>query len=164
MKTHLRVTHDDDDDYIDTLIVAARVFIETQYDMAINTQTITEYFDEWDDQFLVLTVTPAQSITSIKYYDEDNNIQTLSSDNYIADTVSRYGRIQFKPDAEAPTLYARPNAIEVAYLAGNDATAPNVEHAIKLIVGDWYASRERMPGNVRSRLLDTVQTLLNVYK
>lgn len=167
MKTHLRVSHSDDDTYIDSLIVAARVYIEAQYDIAINTQTIVEYFDDWmgtDGDSLVLTVGPVASITSVKYYDTDNAEQTLNASNYSADLVSRYARIKINTNASAPAVYERPSAIFVEYVAGTDATPSNIAHAMKLIVGDWYRDRERTPGNVKARLLDTVQTLLNVYK
>lgn len=161
LKEHLRVMHTDDDDYIDSLAVAARLWIERQYDIATIQQTITEYFDEWDD--VRLSVYPVTSITSVKYYDTDDSQQTLDSANYSTDLVSRKARFRFKTGVTKPSLYDRPNAIEVVYVSGYEVVADDIAHAIKLIVGDWYQDRERMPGNLKTRLLDTVERLLHVY-
>jgi len=158
-KTHLRVTHTDDDAYIDSLVTAARGWIERQYDIAIGSQTITEYFDDWDVDQVRLSVGIVTSVTSLKYYDSDNAQQTLTTIK--SDLASKKARIVVNSDVTTPVVYDRPNAIEVIYVAG-DTPSP-VVHAMKLMISDWYVNRERMPGNVKGRIMDTVERLLYPY-
>ena len=156
-KEHLRVLHTTDDDYITSLVLAATEWIEQQYDIALRSKTVTEYYDGFDGD-IQITIYPVNSVTSVKYYDTDNTLQTIT--DYTSDLVSRRGRVRVESE---PSLYDRPNAIEVIYVAGY-ATAPEaIIHAIKLLVGDWYKDRERTPGNVKARLLDTVEKLLYAY-
>ena len=157
-KEHLRVLHTTDDDYITSLILAATEWIEAQYDIALRSKTVTQYYDGFDGD-LILTLYPITSVTSVKYYDTDNAQQTIT--DYTSDLVSRRGRIRV---ASQPSLYDRPNAIEVVYVVGYATTPEAIIHAIKLLIGDWYKDRERMPGNDKNRLLDTVEKLLHAYQ
>jgi uncharacterized phiE125 gp8 family phage protein len=169
MKTHLRVTHSDDDTYIDGLVKAARTWIEDTYDVSIITRTVTENFDGYPitakgDKELELTVRPISNSAGVvvKYYDTDNQEQTLGASNYIfvGNVGNSYGRIRF---ITAPSIYDRPGALFVEYSAGTDTAADVFIQAIKLLVTDWYDNRGRGPGNETKRSLDAVERLLHVY-
>jgi len=162
MKEHLRVSHTDDDDYIDALIEGARTFIERQFDVGIITQTITEVYDDWDEP-LRLSISPVASITSLSYYDADNSLQAVSSSNFILDSYGPRSVIEFDPDYNQPTLYDRRGAVVVVYVAGAATAATPLAHAMKLLVGDWYVNRERMGGNLKIRYIDTVERLIHPY-
>lgn len=159
-KTHLRVTHTDDDTYIDSLVTSARTWIEKQYNIAIGSQTITEYFDDWNIDQLRLSVSGVTSVTSVKYYDTDNAL-VEDFTTFKEDLISNKARIIVNSAVTTPAVYDRPNAIIVVYVAGDTPTP--IVHAMKLMVSDWYLNRERMPGNVRGRLMDTVERLLYPY-
>lgn len=144
-KTHLRITHSDDDTYIDTLIKAARLYCERQTRRAFITQT-------WDDartcfdHEIELTPGPLVSVTHIKYYDSNGTLQTLSTDVYEVNTTDCIGRVELKYNQTWPTirtgLY---NGVQIRYVVGYGAATDvpaNIRHAIKLLVSHWYEARE----------------------
>lgn len=71
-KTHLRVDTNDEDEYISTLITAAREQVEDTTRRAIMTQTWDYFLDEWpDEDFITLPLGKLASVTSVKYKDSD---------------------------------------------------------------------------------------------
>lgn len=147
-KTHLRVSISDDDALIDALITAARRWCERLRNESFVTQTWKLYADNWPGgDTIPLPMGPVQSVTSVTYTDEDGNESTLSSSNYLVDTVSRPARIRLKADQSWPTVTLRElNAIVVTYDAGYGDNASDVPEevvaAIKLLVGHLYENRE----------------------
>lgn len=167
-KNHLKVEHSADDALITTLISAARQFIERQTGLALVTQTIDEFFDEFPDaiddgtEHIELTVWPVQSVTSIKYYDSAGTLTTFASTNYRLDDASRPARIALEPDADWPDTFEVPGAVVVRYEAGfGDASAvPELlKAAVLLLVADLYENREDSPRTMPTH----VDRLLNTY-
>lgn len=127
---------------IDELVVAVRSYLERQFDKAFITQTITEKYSYWC-QMIELTVSPLASITSVKYYDDDDVQQTLASSKYYSEASRIYGNVWFNDEMDYPALSQnRPEPIEIEYLAG-DAEAPaNVKHQIRQCVARLYFEKE----------------------
>lgn len=128
---------------LDELVTAVRTYLERRYDKAIVTQTITEYFHSWDD-VIDLSVSPAVSITSIKYYDSDDNLQPLASSNYhlVANRIEGY--VCFDESMSYPQLHQKPNCIEVEYVCGFAvASIPaNIKQHIRMCVARLYYEKE----------------------
>ena len=78
-KLHLKVDHTDDDTLITIIIQAAREIIEQYTHRSLITQSRTIKLDYFPDREILIPHGPLISITSIKYYDEDEAQQTLSS-------------------------------------------------------------------------------------
>ena len=76
LKTHLRVSHSDDDTYIQSVIKAATQFVEQYTRQVLPETTFIAYYDYVSD--LEITRYPISSITSIQYYDSSNSLQTVS--------------------------------------------------------------------------------------
>lgn len=74
---------------------------------------------------------PLQSVTSIKYWDQDGTQQTLSPSAYLVDTYSEPGRIVPAPGTAWPATQNRINAVEVAFVAGYGADGSFVPMGIK---------------------------------
>ena len=87
-KAFLRVDVSDDDTLIDNIIAGVRLDLEDTLNRAFITQTREMTLDKWpSSRRFHLPRAPLQSVTSIKYTDEDGSESTYSSDNYIADTT-----------------------------------------------------------------------------
>jgi uncharacterized phiE125 gp8 family phage protein len=86
---------------------------------------------------------------TVRYYDAAGADQVLSSTAYFA-ALGRTPAL-LEPKADWPAAQARPDAVRVTYtlspLAAGDLDM--VRHAIRLIVGNWYANREGTAVDVR---------------
>lgn len=145
-KSHLRVTLDDDDQYIESLITAARNSVEILTQRALITQTRRLTLDAFPcSRVIQLPGGKIQSVTSVAYVDAAGQSQTLSVDRYVADTRSTPGRIILKDGSSWPSTWNNGNAVEVVYVAGfgeADAVPNDLIQAIHFLVAHWYSFRE----------------------
>ncbi len=167
VKTHLKVDTTADDNLIAALIVACtnsaqeytnRFFLETTLDM---------FADEWKE-ISTLLKSPVTSVDSIKYFDQDDNQQTLDTSVYAFDMVSMPARIFLKPNQSFPELSERKNAIEVRYKVGV-SSASDVDQAIKqavlLTIGNYYENRQAVvTGTIATELPMNAKFLLDQYR
>jgi uncharacterized phiE125 gp8 family phage protein len=100
------------------------------------------------------------SIESVEYYDEDNTLQTLATDDWAFDGNCDVVEIEIY---NCPSLYDRPDAVHINYTAGYgnaEADFPSVLlHAVRLLVGDYYRTREPAAAD-----LGTVNALLEAIE
>lgn len=150
-------TNTTSDPYLSTLITAARAMVEQMCQRAILTQTWELWLDSfpWWRAPILLTYPPIQSVTSVKYYDQDLNQQTWASSNYlvIAPAGEVPQRAQIVPNAGVswPLLPSfastqrRPDQVSVRFVCGWDSAAnvpQPMKQAMKLLIGNWYRNRE----------------------
>lgn len=167
-KLHCRIDLDDDDYLLVGLIRSARETIELISRRALISQSWDLVLDAWPGgTSLELPRPPLQSVTSIKYYDDDDSVATMSSDDYYVDTYSEPGRIVLRSDATWPAGTLRvANGVIVRFVAGFGDTAGDVPEryvqALKLLVGHWYENRESIiaTGAVPKEIPLGVQSLL----
>lgn len=154
VKAALNIETTDDDDLLADYITEARQWVEQQCGSALITQTVTEKFDLFGEM-LMLTVNPVQSVTSVKYYDEDGTQQTLAASKYDVDVYSVPCRIAESTNNSWPSVQDRIAPIEVIYVAGYGDDAADVpgpiKRAIHLYVGSLYAQREDVVNRYRTR-------------
>ena len=167
-KTHLKVDTTADDTLIGNLIAAAVQSAQIYTNRFFLTTQIIQYGDKWED-IKVLFKSKVISVVSVKYYDNDNSLQTLSTDVWLADTKHQPARIGLKPDKDFPQLAHRINAVEVTYKVGYGDTAADVPQGIKqavlLTIGNWYQNREEVVvGRIATELPKSAQYLLDQYK
>ena len=168
LQAHLRVETDDDKTLIESLGKAAREYCERATGRTLLTKTLKWYADCWPvDGVIRLPAPPLQSVSTVKYYDTDDTLATLSSALYLVDTASEPGRITTVDEEIWPATAIRTNAVEVTYQAGY-ATAADVpaaiKAAIKLLVGNWYENREAViTGTIVNQLALAVESLLGSY-
>ena len=145
-KLHLRVDNSADDVLIGTLITAARVKGEAAARRAFITQTLEATFDDWPSSchmggLLPLPRPPLQSVTSVKYFDE-NGVEHTWTD-FQVDTRSEPGRLYFV-SLPTETLFFS-GAINIRYVAGwgNAAACPEpIKQGILASVAYWYEMRD----------------------
>lgn len=160
-KLHLRVDGTEDDTYIQALIIAGTGYVEN----ATGVQMIDAVWDLTIDAvptngIIDLNHIPVTEIVSITYYDADNDPQTLATDDYniIANGVHI---------TDAPTVYARDDAITIRYHAGYaDDTCPELlKVCLKMLVGEFYKTREEsVTGTIISAVPMGVDRLVSQYK
>lgn len=148
-KTHLRVSHSNDDTYIDLVVKAARIHAEeVELRRALITQTLDLWLDAWPHGNIIhLPRPPLQSVTSIVYYDTDDTEATFASTNYHVDTNSEPGRIILNDGQSWASSDLRPaHAIRVRYVAGYGSAATSIPqailHGLYFLVGHFYENRE----------------------
>ena len=166
-KNFLRVDHSDDDTLISALITASRQMCEEYTRRILVTTTIDEYFDKfpmnrWENlsNLIYLSRGPVASITSVKYVDEIGSEVTITTDQYIIDTISEPARIQSTAGWFAAAGVV--NQVIVRYIVGTDVSSipkPLIQ-GMMLVISDLYDQR-----NDRVKALPTASEYLwNPYR
>ena len=143
-KDHLRVTHTDDDQYINALCLAATSWAEKFQNRTYVKRARTMVLDNFP---LVIRpkYPPLISVTSIVYVDTEGTEQTLASTEYRVDTITEPGRITVAHEVTWPDTRAVTNAVTITYVAGygTEAKVPDeVKASIRLMVAHLYEHRE----------------------
>lgn len=170
-KSHLRVDASTDDTLIGTLIVAARQHVEAFTRRVLITQTWDIVRNSFPPQsFIDLPLPPLQSVTSVKYKDQDGDESTMSSSDYIVDTAVEPGRIVLAWGASWPgvTLYPA-SPITVRFVAGYGDDADDVPQLVKqamlMLIGHWYENREAVVvGSISKEIELATSNLLWPYR
>lgn len=144
VKLHLRIDTDDEDALLDVYIKAAREQAEGLARRAFLLQTLEAVYDAWPASLVLpLPRPPLVSVTSVKYYDNDNVEATWT--DYLVDTRSEPGAIHF--DSLPGTALLGSGGLAVRYTAGYGDTPDEVpaelRQALLMIVGHWYENREQ---------------------
>ena len=152
LKLHMRVDSEEENTLILAYIRAARIYLEDAKNQQFITATWEYRCEEFPDEF-VLNRSPLQSVTSIKYYDTDDVLQTLDSSLYEVDTYSVPGRVRPADGETWPVVDDRYNAITVTFVAGYGTSGSDVpeptRHAIRLLAAHWFENREATTVNAR---------------
>lgn len=168
LKAHLRVDHDDENALITALETAAVALLDG-WDGTLGRALLSQTWELRADDFgceIRLPLPPLISVTSVKYYDENNALQTLSADVYqVVGIGSTNPACIVLNDGETwPTVYTRREAVQVRYVAGYTAVPTPIVQAIKLLVGHWYQNRESVAVGVSTQELPmAVKALLAPY-
>lgn len=146
-KRHCRIDVDDDNASVNDWIKASRAQVEYDTSLKLYTQTwdlTLDAFPSWR-QPISLPFGPLQSVTSIKYYDSTNTLQTWASSNYTTDTSSATPRIGLTDTGDWPSdlRIFQPGLVRVVVGWASVTSIPeNLRHAVRLIIGQLMKSRE----------------------
>lgn len=146
-KSHARLDIDAEDGLVNGWINAATKQVEADTGMKLLTQTWdikTDWFP-FNTEDLDLPFGPLQSVTYVKYYDSSAVLQTMSSANYIVDTVSIPARLGLVDGASWPSDIRRfqPGVVRGVFGYATAADVPeNLVQAVCLLVGHYYLNRE----------------------
>ena len=165
-KNYLKIDDfSEDDDLINSLISAAREWVEAYVNRKFVNVEITEKFDSFNE-YLMLSVAPVVSVTSIKYYDTEGNEQTLNESVYSLDNFSEPCMINTKSGQNFPSVSSdTSNPIEVVYIAGfgnNVSDVPKIYRSAMLHqIRDGYDNRGNPKRNTST---DLVKRMLNLSR
>jgi uncharacterized phiE125 gp8 family phage protein len=163
-RLHLRVDDSSEDDLIQSLVTAARGYVESATSRRLVTTALRiemPYFCSpmW------LPGSPLIAVQSVKYL-INGSLSTLASTNYNVVTNKEPGFVQLSYTGNWPVTDTSPIAVQINYTAGYGA-ASAVPHeakaAIKLLVGHWYAQRETA-GPSMSEIPHGAQALIDQLK
>ncbi len=150
-KKHLRVTGDEENDLIESLIRAATDWCETYQGRRYVQGIVTDYWTgfpcgEMPLRWAPLPLTGHGDLThqSVSYYDTNGDLQTLVRDTdflVIYHAVPPY--LTPMPGGVWPSdVQERDDAVRVSYIAGSDSVPVKALQAIRVGVGDMYRNRE----------------------
>ena len=131
IKLHSSITADDT--LILALVKGSRQWAEEYTRRGFITQTWELYLDSFPvTGDILLLKNPVQSVTSIKYYDVNNELQTLESSPavYDVDTVDEPGRIRPALNESWPVTYNKLNAVIIEFKVGYGDAATDVPQDI----------------------------------
>lgn len=161
-----RIDTDDEKDFVQNAIVAARKWCEMFMRRSLVTRTYTGRLDSFPSNRIGLPMPPAIAITSISYLDVSGNSQTLATSVYDLDIASEWeAQIFLKYNQTYPATRDIENAVTIVWTAGHGAAASNVpeeaKQAIMLLVDHWYTNRGTvLVGSISKELEHSLSSLL----
>lgn len=156
LKTHLKITHSDEDTYLEGLIKTCRLTLE-QYTQRIwcNCQlqlSMPDFTYRWCELPYAADNTV---VASVKYKDEDGVETTIASTEYNVITEYSPAIIKFKSSFSTPSVNLYEGAaVKITYTTGAASAAgigDNFKYALLLYAAYLYENREAMPYGVATR-------------
>jgi uncharacterized phiE125 gp8 family phage protein len=152
------------DDLITAQLWAAHEYAEHYTGCSFGSQTLELALDEFPDGPIQLLRGPVTGITSVKYYDADQVLQTMDSADYSLDDYSVPQWLAPAYDTDWPDTLDTPNAVQVRYVAGAATVPYAAVAAIKLIVGHLFANRESVGPDRLAAVPQGAHALLDTLK
>ncbi len=130
VKTHLRIeSYSDHDDLIESYIESESKTFEQRADLMLEEQTWVVYFNPTEvKEYMCFYKDPVKSVSSIKYYDSDNNLQTMDSGNYTVVTAIRPCEVII---TDVPSVYDRSDAFQITFVGGYTTIPTDIIRALK---------------------------------
>ena len=141
----LRVVSSQDDARIEQLIIAAREAFEDFTGRILLETTLDVYLDSFPAGKIDLPP-PLVSVTSVKYKDSNNVLQTLAPTAYVVDAVSEPGAVSPAYGESWPSTYPEPNAVVIRCVSGSASAAEvrkRVIDGMYLYVSENYDGQDR---------------------
>jgi uncharacterized phiE125 gp8 family phage protein len=138
----LRVDDSGEIPKLQLLLSAAREFVERQTGRALISQQWSMSFEDWPSckdpypRRIYIERAPLISVQAVTYFDTDGVEQTLSTDDYRAQSggADGYGFIELKADSIWPDIEDRADAITIEFTAGHGAASTNIPANIRQTV------------------------------
>jgi uncharacterized phiE125 gp8 family phage protein len=180
-KAHMRVDHDDDDDYIESLVEVATATIDGPtgwLGRCLVEQTLEWRGPGFGPRDGRLPYPPVSEIESVKYVDGTGTEQTVPDTDYRLVGQPNQPRVVLGYGASWPSARGQDEAVRIRYTAGwpvetegegDDAvttwTGPApIKHAILILVSELYENREATSDTTRIELPFAVTALLSTYR
>jgi len=158
IKSQVYVEHALDDADILKYLKAAIAYCES-YTGCEFTDTVIDYKICNFNRVAYLPSFPIQEVLSVKYFDKDNDEQTLSSNAYtLMNPYNKRASVVFN---ERKNVYNRPDAVTIRYQVGYENLPEQAEAAIRLLAGHLYKNRVNEVEELTYKLKIGVHDLLN---
>tara|TARA_B100002019_G_scaffold111531_1_gene95959 strand:- start:15877 stop:16494 length:618 start_codon:yes stop_codon:yes gene_type:complete len=171
-KSFLRVTHNNDDSFITSLITACRQSLEitTRRCLSASQSYEVSYCDFPTSYFkLILPNPPITTFSSLKYYNVDGVLTTVDSNSYIHENNGNGVSFLAMLDTYSkPTLHKpRIAPVVASYVSGyTSSTLPEpLKQAMLLLIAHYYDTREIISyGDIPYKIQRTVDFISEQYK
>ncbi len=165
-KAQLRVESDmnDDDTWITSAITVVREQVEALTNRALMPQSFELAIEEFADE-IQLPKPPFSSLTSVKYYDEDDVLQTLASSYYLVNDFAEPATITKKTNQTYPSTFDRPDAVRIAFSAGYadaDSVPTSIKQAMLMLLTDLYDNRSASTSSFSTVKVEWTPAVLNL--
>ena len=166
-KLYLRVDDTTEDALITAIITAARRKFENDTYHYLLPQTWELYLNqnEINAEQISINKSDITAISSVKYYDQSNTQQTLSTNDYQTAIQGRPYSIQL---TTVPQVYNRLEAMVIRFTLGytNAAAVPeDIKTAIKTLIGTLYENRQTVvTGTQVNEVPDTYKFIMENYR
>lgn len=164
-KMHLRVKNTGEDSLIQRQIRLAREYVEAVSHRQLINATWILYLDAFP-AIIRPPLPPLSSVTTLKYYDVDNSLTTLTENtDFTVDNKTEPARIEPEYGLSWPSTRSRFNAVQLTYVAGYGTEGSDVPEqyvqAVLLLLANWYENREPIiVGAVGTEVAKSVNDLL----
>lgn len=170
-KQFLKLNHDDDNDVIADIIMAAREYCEAYTGRSFITRTYQYLLDQWPDtqlQILSLPKPPLQNVSAIETIGFADNLETYDTAHYYQDTISIPGRVVIKSGHMPPQSQRDIAGVQIIYQAGygemaTDVPAP-LRQAVLRLTAYLYENRDMHDQTQDILKMSGVLMLLAPYK
>ncbi len=166
-KSHLKVDTSADDTYI-TAIIKAATQLSEEYTNRFFIDTVIEQTCSSFAELQTLFKSKVSAVAHVKYYDNDNSLQTLSATIYDAQLQYEPSQIQLANNQSFPSITKRNDAVVARYTVGYGSASdvPEIiKQAILLTIGNFYQNRNSVViGRISTELPLNVKWLLDTYK
>lgn len=149
------------------LISGARKVAEDRTGRALITQTWEQVLDEFPTDSIEIGMLPIQSITSVKSYDTDGVLQTMSASDYVLDADTLPGWVNLAYGKSWPSTRDIAQAVVVRFVAGYGPTGASVPAEIRMWISAHVAAAYRNPTGLLEgdpQPLPFIDHLLDAYK
>lgn len=165
-KSHLQVTHADQDTLIAAYVSAAREFAEHYTGRAFAPQTLEMALDCFpsDDETILLDMPPVASITHIKYTDTAGTEQTLSSAYYSLNLYGDERKVALTYGNSWPLTQDIPNAVRIRYVTGYTTLPKSPYAGLLLLIGHLFENRQAVTALSANEVPLGALDLLNTVK
>ncbi len=146
-KEFLRIDEAHEDDFINSLIAAARIHVESITARALISQSWRVVRDCWpSDRIVNLPVAPLLSLSAITTYDDDGNVTALPLAQFLPETNITPARIFLPKSISGQVIMRERAAIEIDYVAGFGASPNDVPNTLKqaifTLIAYWFEHRD----------------------
>jgi uncharacterized phiE125 gp8 family phage protein len=171
LKSHLRVTSNDEDGLLSIYAKAAAQLFETNTRRRLISRTFRWEQPDFptDCHGIELPFAPVSAVSSVQYYDTAGTLTTWGASNYYLDTVSLPPRVTLRPNKTYPTVqHDRPNGVQVNFTAGYGANYQSVpegiQWAVMLLAGHMWTTRAPVASTTMSDVPKTLGYAIDAYK
>ena len=165
VKNDLRIDDDDNDAFLEGLIIVARDFVES----ATNRSLISQTWDFCGDRFTAEIMLPKPSlisVESISYVDTAGDVQLLDPSVYQVDAVSVPGRVRPAYGQQWPTTRDQMNAVTIRFVSGYASrllVPRGIKQAMVLLIGHYFKNREETTDKKQYVIPNGITALLGPY-
>ncbi len=124
-------------------------------------------------RIIELQATPVRDVQSVKYYDQDDTLQTVGEDQYFWERTDQGAWLYLKSSFSLPALSCNvPNPVRITFECGVDPQGdspapdpellfpPRAEQAILLLTGHWFEHRENASERQNSLIQNSARDLI----